>query len=281
MNPAHLLAGAHASFIDSVRILADHGRGAWRHVGGVFSFATDLPIALFNGCIVVQPARAEDVEESVAWIRSHDVPFGVWIDERLAPLAAAGAERAGLQRRAAPYPAMGMGPIPEAPPAASGVTVRAVTGDDLVAYYALQEAGGTPADLARRAIPPAFAADPRVRVFVAELDGDPVGNAIAIRTGSVLGVYAVGTLPSARGRGVASAATWACLQAGRSWGCDMAVLQSSAMAMSMYRRMGFQDVVAYAVYTPPPRDGRRVCASSPRRELTPGMPIARARASEG
>jgi hypothetical protein len=50
---------------------------------------------------------------------------------------------------------------------------------------------------------------------------------------------------------VGSAATWACLDAGRAWGCDVAVLQSSAMALGMYRRMGFETVVPYAVYVPP------------------------------
>jgi GNAT superfamily N-acetyltransferase len=247
-----LVAAANASFVDAMKTLVHHVDGAaWHDVGGVFTFATGLPMALFNGCMVVTDAPAAAVADAVAWVRGRDVPFGVWIDEEAAPDASAGAAREGLERRPEPYPGMAVRPLPTAPSPPAGVTVRPVQDVGISAYYAVQEAAGVPPALARRAIPEGFAHDPRVRVFVAELDGEPVGNAIAIRTGRVVGVYAVGTLPAARRRGVGSAATWACLEAGRAWGCDVAVLQSSAMALGLYRRMGFETVVPYAVYVPP------------------------------
>jgi len=247
-----LVAAANASFVDAMKTLVHHVDGAeWHDVGGVFAFATGLPMSLFNGCIAVSDAPSAAIADAVAWVRGRGAPFGVWVDEEAAPEASAGAARAGLERRPEPYPGMAVRPLPEAPSPPAGVTVRPVQDVGLSAYYAVQEAAGAPPALARRAIPEGFASDPRVRVFVSELDGEPVGNAIAIRTGRVVGVYAVGTLPAARRRGVASAATWACLEAGRAWGCDVAVLQSSAMALGLYRRMGFETVVPYAVYLPP------------------------------
>lgn len=218
------VADANASFVDSLKTLVQHVDGAeWRDVGGVFAFATGLPIPLFNGCIAVADVHAEDLAAAVAWVRGRPAPFGVWIDERAAPDACAGAERAGLDRRPDPYPAMALCPIPAPPPLPSGLTVRPVEGAGLEAYYAIREAAGAPPALARRAVPASLAGDPRVRLFIAESDGVPVGNAMAIRTGNVLGVYGVGTLPAARKRGVGTAATWACLEAGRTWGCDVAV----------------------------------------------------------
>ena len=57
-----------------------------------------------------------------------------------------------------------------------------------------------------------------------------------------------GTLRDARRRGVGTAATWAAVSAGRAWGCETIVLQSSAMGYAVYEAMGFRTVVRYAIY---------------------------------
>ena len=114
-------------------------------------------------------------------------------------------------------------------------------------------AGTPPPELAGRLYSEAFAADPDVQLFTARLEGRAVGAAAAIRTGNVSGVYAVGTLPVARRRGVGTAATWAAVAAGRAWGCDTVVLQSSEIGHSVYRAMGFRTVVSYADFTRPSR----------------------------
>ncbi len=252
MNPEpDLIEAANRSFVDSLKLLAEYVPGAeTRRFGGVFAVATHLPAATFNGCIVVNPTRPEELEDAVAWVRTREVPFAVWIDETSAPDASAGAVRAGLKRRDAPYPAMALRPIPEAPSPPEGVAVRTVDEVGISTYYAVQEAAGMTPEMARRFIPATFADDPRVQIHVSIVDGEPAGNAIAIRSEHVLGVYAVGTVPAARKRGAGRSATWACLEAGRAWGCTVAVLQSSAMAMEMYGRMGFELVVPYAVYVP-------------------------------
>ncbi len=78
-----------------------------------------------------------------------------------------------------------------------------------------------------------------------------MGTSLAIRTGEVAGVYAVGTLRDARRRGVGTAATWAAVAASRAWGCDKVVLQASEMGFPMYVDMGFRTVVRYAIFRPP------------------------------
>ena len=110
---------------------------------------------------------------------------------------------------------------------------------------------GMPADAARLLFSASFAADPDVELFIGRLEGRAVGTAVAIRSGDVSGIYAVGTLPAARRQGVGSALTWAAVEAGRDWGCDTIVLQASEMGLPIYAAMGFRTVVEYTVFGRP------------------------------
>lgn len=75
--------------------------------------------------------------------------------------------------------------------------------------------------------------------FIAWDGGVPAATASVLLCGDVAGIYLVGTLPSARGRGLGSAATLAALHHGRERGAKVAALQSSEMGESVYRGMGF------------------------------------------
>ena len=90
-----------------------------------------------------------------------------------------------------------------------------------------------------------------MELFIGRLDGRAVGTAVAIRSGDVSRIYAVGTLPVARRRGVGSALTWAAVDAGRAWGCHAVVLQASEMGLPVYIGMGFRTVVEYTVFGRP------------------------------
>jgi hypothetical protein len=67
----------------------------------------------------------------------------------------------------------------------------------------------------------------------------------------VSGVYNVGVVVGARRSGVATASTWASVGAGRAWGCEPIVLQSSEMALPMYEDMCLRRVASYAVLREP------------------------------
>jgi GNAT superfamily N-acetyltransferase len=108
-----------------------------------------------------------------------------------------------------------------------------------------------PFELAERLFPLSLVADSEVALFAGYLDDVPVGTSTAICTGNVCGVYGVLTLPTARRRGVGTAATWAALNAGREWGCNVATLQATEMAFSGYTKMGFEQVERYATFTKP------------------------------
>jgi GNAT superfamily N-acetyltransferase len=87
-------------------------------------------------------------------------------------------------------------------------------------------------------------------IFIGRLDGRAAATSIAVRTGEVSGVYAVGTVEDARRRGLGTAVTWACIDAARAWGSDAVVLQASEMGLPLYRAMGFETVVQYARFGP-------------------------------
>jgi len=243
-----LVSAANLNYAGSYRKLAEHSAdGEIREMGRGFAFVTGVPIPLFNGC-VVGSATAEELEAAVEWVREWGLPYRVWMDDKVAPSLRDVAIALGLERDPWVLPGMVLCPPTEAPPNAPAVTVERVTETGLAAWLAVLTDGGLTQDLADRLFPRSFAADPDIRLFVALLNGRPVGTSIAIRTGDVSGVYGVGTLPGARRRGVGTAAAWAAVEAGRAWDCGAIVLQASEMGFSSYAKMGFRTVVRYATF---------------------------------
>ena len=240
---------ADESFVSSFRKLAQHvSQGETYEEASIFSFATGLPLSGFNGCVVTQEAPSAALASSVAWVAAHDVPFRVWVAEKFAASLAEVPARYGLEPASSLYPGMVLHPIPDAPRLSEGVDVVPISEPSLDEFIGVLEESGLRAELARRLISPSFAADPDVQLFVGKLDERPVGTSIAIRSGNASGVYNVGTLPHARRHGVGSAVTWAAVGAGRDWGCDTIVLQSSVMGLSMYADMGFRTVAPYVTF---------------------------------
>ena len=243
---------ADESFIASFRKLAQHvSQGETHEEGSIFSFSTGVPLSFFNGCVVTQETSPAELDDCVAWVAAHGVPFCVWVAEKLAAGLAEVPVSYGLEPAAALYPGMVLHPIPDdVPTFDAGVDVVPISEPSLDEFIGVLEEGGLRGELARRLIPPSFASDPDVQLFVGRLDERSVGTSIAIRSGDASGVYNVGTLPQARRRGVGSAVTWAAVGAGQAWGCDTVVLQSSVMGLSMYPDMGFRTVAPYVTYAP-------------------------------
>ena len=219
----------------------------------MLAFVSGLPLSLFNGCVVVDRTTRRELESAIAWVENFELPFQVWIaDELRAELADVPLEH-GLDRLS-PYPGMVLHPLPERPPPAPGVRVETVGAAGLDAFLRVSDQGGMPPDVTRTLFSEAFAGDPEIALFLGRVDGQPVGTSLAIRSSTAGGVYNVGTLPLARGRGVGTALTWAAVAAGRDWGHDTVVLQSSEMAFSLYRSLGFRTVASYATFERrPPR----------------------------
>jgi GNAT superfamily N-acetyltransferase len=84
-----------------------------------------------------------------------------------------------------------------------------------------------------------------VAAFLAYLDGEPVAIAMTIVNGGVAGIYWVGTLKAARGKGLGRAVTAAATNAGFALGAELASLQASPMGRPIYEAMGYETIFEY------------------------------------
>ncbi len=225
------LADAHLNYIGSYRKLADHSAaGEILDSDSIFAFVSGLADPLFNGCVIVGATAEVALDDALEWVGRRTPSYQVAIVEEEGEPLKPFLHSIGLRHHMT-LSGMILSPVPAAPPPGVGITIV----DGLTGAMA-------------QAMPASMLADPEVRAFTAQLDGRPVGTSIAIRTGSVSGVYAVGTVPDARGRGVGTAASWAAVEAGRAWGCDPIVLQATEMGLPVYRRIGFREIVRYEIF---------------------------------
>jgi ribosomal protein S18 acetylase RimI-like enzyme len=91
-------------------------------------------------------------------------------------------------------------------------------------------------------------AAPECTIYVGYADGLRVTSGLGWRSGRVIGVYAISTVPSARRRGYGEAMTARVVADGFAAGCDVAVLQASETGRPIYERLGFRVDVAYIAY---------------------------------
>jgi GNAT superfamily N-acetyltransferase len=78
--------------------------------------------------------------------------------------------------------------------------------------------------------------------YVARLDGRPACCLTLIRQGPDAGVFLVGTIPEARGRGLARRLLLHALHAARAAGATVSTLQSSRLGYPVYQRLGYVEL---------------------------------------
>jgi GNAT superfamily N-acetyltransferase len=83
--------------------------------------------------------------------------------------------------------------------------------------------------------------DSPMRVYLAWFEGRPVATSMMFLGAGVAGLYAVGTVEAARGRGIGMAITAQPLLDARAAGYRAAILHSSPMGVRVYERMGFRE----------------------------------------
>jgi len=81
--------------------------------------------------------------------------------------------------------------------------------------------------------------------------GKAVSTSASYTSVGVTGVFAVSTVPFARGRGYGEAMTWAAVRDGLSRGSDTLYLQASPMGFPLYHRMGFRRVFDFEAWVVP------------------------------
>lgn len=229
---------------------------ARRRFGAATAFATGRRAAFFNPIVILEPVASADLAAAASWMRELGTPFTLRVRDDVADATlAAAAASLGLVRDPWPDPAMVMAPLRRPPPLPPGLAIEVTTRDTVERFHAANASAFDfpPAALgAVRDLTPAdMVADPDVRLFSGFVGGEPVACSIAIRSGDVAGVYAVGTAEPFRRRGFGSAMTWAAVAAGLEWGCRAGTLQASEMGEPVYRAMGFATVARYLTYGEP------------------------------
>ena len=221
-------------------------------VDGLLVALSNLPAPELNGTRVIRepddPHAALEAARAVFRSRGHPF-FGIEIEVGRHPSVEEVVREAGL-RRVEAWPAMAVAtaslPPEEVLP---DVEIRLVEDDhELDAVRAVEVATfGTPAEIAERFVGRKMLDDPRVRMFTAWIDGEPVGEASAYLLHNTVGIFGVGVLEQARHRGIGAALT---LRAARAFAdrTDLAWLQPSAMAQRMYEGQGFRRVSDWEVW---------------------------------
>jgi ribosomal protein S18 acetylase RimI-like enzyme len=161
----------------------------------------------------------------------------------------------GMQRADSPGMHLALDGAPAAVrDAAPGVEVRPVPSHERVLDEVLVAAFGMSASLVEPLTRSIGGLDAtRLHEVLALVDGVPAGGGSLWVTGRTAGLYNIGTLEAARGRGVGTAVTAALVDRARELGCTEVVLHASASGLGVYRRLGFTAVctVGQHLWVPP------------------------------
>lgn len=253
---APILERAHRNMVATWRaVLAGSPRPSVAEVGNVVLLGSGLPIPLFNPALVT--GTVDDPEATLADIAAHygelGSPYTVYFLDELTPGLSAVAEAAGMVEHWQP-PLMVLDPIRPAPPSGvDGLEVEVVDGANLDDYSATLAGGfGMPKVLADAFLGSGPHEIEGLTLFLARLESEPVAASAVFLTDDVAGVYNVATLPEARGKGVGAAVTWAAVEAGRTAGGTVAILQASGAGEPVYARMGFTTPARYRQFEAAP-----------------------------
>jgi ribosomal protein S18 acetylase RimI-like enzyme len=213
---------------------------------------SNLPQPELNGTRVIRepadPTASIDAAREVFRSRGHPF-FGIEIEVGRHPAVDDAVRTAGLRRvEAWPTMAASFDTVPVVRER-SGVEIRpAETMSDLESVRVVESATfGTPKDIAERFVGRRMLEDDRVRILVAWVDGEPVGEATGYLVDGTVGIFGVGVVEGARRRGIGAALT---VRAATAFGdrADLAWLQPSDMARPLYERLGFRRVSDWEVW---------------------------------
>jgi len=94
-----------------------------------------------------------------------------------------------------------------------------------------------------------ISANQPIENYIGYLHEEPVAVASLCCAAGLAGIYNVTTLPNMRGQGLGTALTSALLHEARQMGYRVGILQSTAMGLHVYERLGFQEVCRIHFYS--------------------------------
>ena len=210
--------------------------------------------ALFNGAFrarLVPDAVDGPIDETLARVASRRVPMFWWVGPSTRPAdLGTHLERHGFTHAGnSPAMAVELRALPEEPSRIPGLAVAPVGDLEELRRWARVAAIGTgfPERFQDElvALEVGVGLEPRGNLYsryVAYQNSEAVGTSALLLHAGVAGIFAVATIPRARGRGIGKALTLAPLLEARRRGYRVGTLQASPMGFPVYRRLGFREV---------------------------------------
>jgi hypothetical protein len=236
----------------------------WGHDGGrvleadgllLFASSSDFPV-LCNGVFRIDdrvPASTT-LDLADAWFRELGRGYTVMVrDEGVDADLGREAEARGMLEVINP-PEMVCRERLEDRPEPAGTELRWVTDEagirDFLAVNSVAYASlGMPVEvLGDLIVPGPRFLEPHVQTVVAYLEDEPVAAAQTLLSHGIAGVYWVGTVEAARGKGLAESVTRAVTNRAFDLGAGANTLQASPMGGPIYLRMGYETIYRYTGY---------------------------------
>ena len=255
------LQRAHLNLLDSSRQFfeLDPGAAIEAGPGWLFGAGSSTHPVISNGAFRRDDGvdAGEFVTRAKEFFAARERGFSIWVrggQEEDRDLVAA-AEAAGFQL-VYEMPEMTLGEKLEPPELPSGAELRRLSAVEQatdfwrVAIASYSSIGFPPEVFAGYTNHAGLLAE-NVVSFLALLDGEPVGIAMTMVSHGVAGIYWVGSLEQARGKGLGRAVTVAATNAGFDLGADVASLQASPMGKPIYLELGYETAFEYQMLMSP------------------------------
>jgi ribosomal protein S18 acetylase RimI-like enzyme len=221
-----------------------------RRAGYDFLVFPPVPVPQFNTVWPLDDSAAPSLGGALEEIDQLGLPYSVQARRGRTPKFEEEANRLGLTVEE-PMPGMVATPDDLREPEVPDLEiVRIETADGFAQALAIAAAGfGAPADLLAPLYMLEVAALDGFACYLGRVDGRDVSTSVGYTVDDTVGVFNVATPPEHRGRGYGAALTAQAAREGFAAGADLAWLQSSAMGVSVYRRLGFRQVETYVLLT--------------------------------
>ena len=223
-----------------------------RRDGYVLLTFPTFPIPSFNGVWPDDDSAAGSLREALAEVEAGGVAVGVLTRSGEMPEVTAEAAELGLTV-AEPIPGMVANASDLDTPTQSELEIiRVETAEGFAQALAVAAEGfDLPADFLAPLYMPEVTGLEGFEVYLGRAEGRDVTTAASYVVDGEVGIFNVATPAEYRGRGYGAAITDSAVREGLTAGADLAYLQSSASGESVYRRLGFRDVVTYVLLTRP------------------------------
>lgn len=217
---------------------------------------TRYPVSPFNAVMALGPRPADAgrlLDEARSFFSAHSRGYGIVVREHLDRALEGECEARGLPRTG-DTPGMVLAERLATTSLPKGLSLRPVRTPEAANDFAAVSASAyetleLPAGVTRKFLSqPAAWLAPHWHVEVL-YDGDlPSAAAMILLSHGIAGVYWVGTIPAARGRGFAAEVTRSVSNAAFDRGARAVVLQASRFGEPIYRRLGFRTITRYVSY---------------------------------